>query len=229
MPAPAAVAIPRDHYRQLLLAAGQDLAEASATEIVATGAYGGPGPSMAMLVADAFAVEPAAATELVEPYLEALRELCAERGVAAPSLEVVASGLAAAHHPRLRAPIDLDALVAHLLATVAPQTIAFAARHRDAVLDGSKAVTVRWREPIASGPATLTFDGGDERVAAHVRSVTRVAIADLTPAAVHAPNGTDMREYVDLLRSRYYPRMPDDAVLDVVCFRVTAMAPKRTA
>lgn len=213
--------IPRDHYRQLLLAAGQDLAEASATEIATTGAFGGPGPSATMLVADAFAVEPAAATELVEAYLETLRHRCAERGVSAPSLDDVMSGIARGHHPRCHARIDVDALAEHLRATVAPQTIAMHPRHRAAVLDGSKTVTVRWREPIAPGPATLTFDG-DERVRVRVRSVERVALAGVSPAAVHAEPGTDMREYVDLLRSRHYPGMPVDAILDVVVFALDA-------
>jgi hypothetical protein len=37
---------------------------------------------------------------------------------------------------------------------------------------------------------------------------------------VDAPDDTDMAEYVAQLRDNYYPSMPDDAILDVVRFRV---------
>lgn len=105
------------------------------------------------------------------------------------------------------------------------QTIAFHARHRDAVLDGSKTVTVRWDEGIVPGPAVLRLDG-DERVSGIVRSVAQVAIADLTPIAVREPADADMTEYVRLLRTRYYPAMPDDAVLEVVTFVVDGPLPE---
>jgi hypothetical protein len=53
-----------------------------------------------------------------------------------------------------------------------------------------------------------------------VLEVRRIAAADLSPHDVDAPDDTDMAEYVAQLRDNYYPSMPDDAILDVVRFRV---------
>lgn len=102
------------------------------------------------------------------------------------------------------------------------QVIAFHPRHRTAVLDGSKTVTVRWNEAITVGRAHLALDPADvhDAVDGFVDDVQRVPIDELTPDAVHAPAGTDMDEYVRQLRDNYYPTMPADAILDVVHFHV---------
>jgi hypothetical protein len=90
------------------------------------------------------------------------------------------------------------------------------------VLDGSKTLTVRWDEAITVGPVILSVGPKDDRdvVGATVLEVRRIAAADLSPHDVDAPDDTDMAEYVAQLRDNYYPSMPDDAILDVVRFRV---------
>ena len=101
------------------------------------------------------------------------------------------------------------------------QVIEFHPRHRAAVLDGSKTVTVRWNETINIGPARLTLDStGRETAFGIVLEVQRVPLDDLSAAAVQAPRGTDMPEYVQQLRDNYYPSMPNNAILEVVHFRV---------
>ncbi|WP_344343680.1 hypothetical protein [Agrococcus versicolor] len=109
----ATVTIDRDHYGQLLLSAGQDHAEATATAI-GNGAGGGPGPSFAALVADAFAVDPAAADELADAYRDALRELCGTRGLAVPDDDAMLDGIRRDLRPRRHPGVSLEALVAHL-------------------------------------------------------------------------------------------------------------------
>lgn len=110
------VTIDRDHYRQLLIAAGQDAAEATATAI-GNGADDGPGPSLTALMADAYRVEPGAADDLADAYLEALQHLCRARGLAEPGREDMLDGIAQAFVPRRHPHVSLDALVAHLRRT----------------------------------------------------------------------------------------------------------------
>lgn len=107
------ITIDRDHYRMLLQCAEQDLAEASATAI-GNGARDVPGVSCTAIVAAAFAVEPAAATELVDAYLESLSELCRRRGLQAPTRSDVIDGIVREYHPRFHAAVDLDELRSHL-------------------------------------------------------------------------------------------------------------------
>ena len=104
---------------------------------------------------------------------------------------------------------------------VQQQVIEFNPRHRAAVLNGSKTVTVRWNEAITVGAAWLTFDpAGREVLDGVVLKIQRFPLNKLTAAAVRAPENTDMAEYVRQLRENYYPSMPTDALLDVVHFRI---------
>ena len=104
---------------------------------------------------------------------------------------------------------------------VQQQVIEFNPRHRAAVLNGSKTVTVRWNEAITVGAAWLAFDpAGREVLDGVVLNIERFPLNKLTAAAVRAPENTDMAEYVRQLRENYYPSMPADALLDVVQFRI---------
>lgn len=101
------------------------------------------------------------------------------------------------------------------------QVIEFHPRHRAAVLDGSKTVTVRWNEAIMVGPARLALDAaGLDVVEGVVLDIQRFPHDKLTADAVGAPDDADMAEYVRQLRDNYYPTMPADAILDVVHFRL---------
>ncbi|WP_431790660.1 ASCH domain-containing protein [Kocuria palustris] len=104
---------------------------------------------------------------------------------------------------------------------VQQQVIEFHPRHRAAVLNGTKTLTVRWNEAITVGAAWLAFDpAGREMLDGVVLKIQRFPLNKLTAAAVRAPENTDMVEYVRQLRENYYPSMPTDALLDVVHFRI---------
>ena len=80
---------------------------------------------------------------------------------------------------------------------VQQQVIEFHPRHRAAVLNGTKTLTVRWNEAITVGAAWLAFDpAGREMLDGVVLKIQRFPLNKLTAAAVRAPEITDMAEYV---------------------------------
>lgn len=108
-----------------------------------------------------------------------------------------------------------------------PQTIHFHQKHHDAVQRGEKVTTVRWHEDVRIGPAVFVFDEHPTARPLHgaVTEVTDHPLADLTPAAAHQPEGTDMVEFAHQLRANYYPDMPDDAVVRVAVIALDATPP----
>lgn len=105
------VTVREDHYATLLVMAGQDLAEASATELGATGALVSPGLSFTHVLVDAFAVSPQLAAGFVTSYVDSLESLCHERSLAAPAVEEVLAASLAEHDPGTHAPADLSRIV----------------------------------------------------------------------------------------------------------------------
>lgn len=103
-----------------------------------------------------------------------------------------------------------------------PQVVTFHPRHLDALVAGTKLVTVRWQETIEVGEARFVFDGLPEAgmLDGRVLSVTPHPLSELTASAAHQPPGTDMVRFARELRGNYYPEMPEDAVVTVVEIRV---------
>lgn len=107
-------------------------------------------------------------------------------------------------------------------ASCAHQTVTFHARHHEAILTGTKRLTVRWEEDIHVGPASFVFEpGANLALDGEVLRVELCESEDLSPEAVHETSETDMVEYVDTLRRRYYPNMPQHPQLQIVTFRLT--------
>ncbi|MCP3425164.1 ASCH domain-containing protein [Rothia sp. AR01] len=107
------------------------------------------------------------------------------------------------------------------------QQIMFHPSYYGPILRHQKQTTVRWNEKIHPGSATFHF-GDDENyppMRGWVESVESYPAARLTAEQAHALPGTDMAVFVEDLRTNFYPSMPDDAVLTVVVFKITAPDP----
>lgn len=101
------------------------------------------------------------------------------------------------------------------------RVVRFNRRFVDEVTAGTKTTTVRWNDPIAVGPALLYFeDHPGPALHGEVLSVTAHPLRTLTPGDADLPPETDMTDYRAGLAATY-PSMPEDAVVDVVRFRVT--------
>ena len=86
----------------------------------------------------------------------------------------------------------------------------FASRYYDEIAAGTKTVTIRYRDPIETGPVTLVFedDDGYRSLPAHVDTV----------AARRIDPGADAELLAGL--RQHYPGIPDNAAVEVVNFRV---------
>lgn len=102
------------------------------------------------------------------------------------------------------------------------QTIDFHPDYLAPVRAGTKTTTVRYRETITPGRATLVFAGKEttSKVAATVTEVVPRRLSDLTDADARADGFADRAELVERLRALHYPDMPDDADITVVRFTV---------
>lgn len=109
--------------------------------------------------------------------------------------------------------------------TFATRVVRFHRRYFDAVSEGTKTSTVRWDDPIPLGPALFVFEDHPDNpvVTGEVLTTTRYRLDKLTPAQANLPPDTDMNKYRHGLRG-HYPRLPDDAEVDVVTFAVAGMA-----
>ncbi|MCL6424427.1 ASCH domain-containing protein [Brachybacterium sp. JHP9] len=99
--------------------------------------------------------------------------------------------------------------------------IRFHPRYYEAVLDGTKTATTRFDEPCAAGPAWLLFefDEGYRRLRASVDSVTPKRFDQITDEDAQREGCETAAELQDLLRT-HYPEIRDDAVVEVVRFRL---------
>lgn len=102
-----------------------------------------------------------------------------------------------------------------------PRLLRFSPVHWDSVVGGVKTATTRFNDPSAPGPATLLFEFDDRyrSLPGVVESVERVRFADISDAQA-ALEGCTADELRDALRTRYYPGIADDDVVDFVRFRV---------
>lgn len=96
------------------------------------------------------------------------------------------------------------------------QRVTFHERYFADIVCGRKTTSVRWNEGSTTGPAV--FYCGDHEIPGAIVSVSRVRLCDAKPSDLHAPPGTDVREFADALRRNYYPEMPSDALVDVIEF-----------
>lgn len=102
----------------------------------------------------------------------------------------------------------------------AAQVLYFHRAYLDAVRTGRKTSTVRFRDPVETGPVNMVFELDDEVVLSGV--VTRVVskrVAELTEADAVADGFRDLAELRDKLRFHYPDIEPTDDV-GVVHFRL---------
>lgn len=94
------------------------------------------------------------------------------------------------------------------------------------VRDGSKRQTIRIDDPFRPGPALIVFDkagGGSTVLGAVVDSVVPVARRDLTEEIARRDGFADLAE-LNAALDRHYPGLGDDALTDVVTFRLSGEA-----
>ncbi|MFJ7158681.1 ASCH domain-containing protein [Streptomyces sp. NPDC101118] len=108
------------------------------------------------------------------------------------------------------------------LRTTATQALHFHPAYLDAVRAGRKTTTVRFRDPVETGPVNMVFELDDEVVLPGV--ITRITsrkVAELTEADAVADGFRDLAELQDRLRLHYPDIKPtDDAA--IVHFRLTS-------
>ncbi|MFD9081154.1 ASCH domain-containing protein [Streptomyces erythrochromogenes] len=100
------------------------------------------------------------------------------------------------------------------------QTLAFHRTYLDAVRTGRKTTTVRFRDPVETGPVNMVFELDDEVVLSGV--VTHIAsksVAELTEADAVADGFRDLAELHDRLRF-HYPDIKSTDDITVVHFRL---------
>ncbi|MFE7096716.1 ASCH domain-containing protein [Streptomyces erythrochromogenes] len=104
----------------------------------------------------------------------------------------------------------------------AVQDLHFHPAYLDAVRTGRKTTTVRFRDPVETGPVNMVFESDDEVVLPGV--ITRIVsrrVAELTEADAVADGFSDLAELQDRLRFHYPDIKPtDDAT--IVHFRRTS-------
>lgn len=105
----------------------------------------------------------------------------------------------------------------------AKRVLRFNKRYYDDVASGSKTVTVRWDDPIAVGPATFIFEDHPDSptIEGEVLTVDSYPLEGLTIEQLKRPAGSDVPALKTALRERY-PKMPNDASVDVVTFTITS-------
>lgn len=136
------------------------------------------------------------------------------------------------HHPGIRVLVaTADGLrsvpVAELLpwaySSPAPavRPLRFHPDYLDAVLAGEKTTTVRFRDPVETGPVSLLFESDEEVVLpGRVTRVVAKRVAELTEEDAQADGFRDLAELGAKLRFHYPGIAPQDAVT-VVHFEVT--------
>ncbi len=99
--------------------------------------------------------------------------------------------------------------------------VRFNGRYHDAIAAGLKTATVRYRDPIAVGPALFMFedDGGYRRMRGIIDQVESRRFDALTMEDAGAENIASVDGLRDGLRG-HYPGITDDALMDVVRFHL---------
>lgn len=105
----------------------------------------------------------------------------------------------------------------------AKRVLRFNQRYYDDVASGSKTVTLRWDDPIAVGPATFVFEDHPDNLTidGEVLTIECFPLEGLTVEQLKRLPGNDVVALKTALRE-HYPKMPDDASVDVVTFTITS-------
>ncbi|MEW2615306.1 ASCH domain-containing protein [Streptomyces sp. NPDC047880] len=108
------------------------------------------------------------------------------------------------------------------LRSSAIQALHFHPAYLDAVRAGRKTTTVRFRDPVETGPVNMVFELDDEVVLPGViTQITSKRVAELTEADAIADGFRDLAELQDRLRFHYPDiKSTDDAT--IVHFRLTS-------
>ncbi|MBM6588702.1 ASCH domain-containing protein [Brevibacterium sp. RIT 803] len=106
----------------------------------------------------------------------------------------------------------------------APQRLLrFHPRYYEATTSGRKSLTVRWKESHSPGPALAYFENTQHGpVPVDITSVNTHRLSELTPQILQLQTGSSTEGYMTNLRN-HYPTMPEDADVDVVTFRLSAV------
>ncbi|UVI34995.1 ASCH domain-containing protein [Brevibacterium spongiae] len=99
----------------------------------------------------------------------------------------------------------------------------FNARYHGSVIDGTKTLTVRWNEAHRPGPALAYFEDTDHgTVPVDITSVTAKRLDELTATDLGLSRASALDRYIANLHG-HYPAMPDDATVEILRFRRTAL------
>ncbi|MEV7612089.1 ASCH domain-containing protein [Streptomyces sp. NPDC089799] len=106
------------------------------------------------------------------------------------------------------------------LGSTAMQALHFHRAYLDAVRTGRKTSTVRFRDPVETGPVNMVFELDDEVVLSGVVTrITSKSVAELTEADAIADGFRDLAELQDRLRF-HYPDITSIDDVSVVHFRL---------
>lgn len=104
--------------------------------------------------------------------------------------------------------------------STATQTLYFHPDYLDAVRAEQKTTTVRFRDPVETGPVSLVFESDDEvALPGVVTQVTAKTMAQLSESDARADGFRDLAELHDRLRF-HYPRIEPTDTVAVVHFRL---------
>ncbi|GHC84448.1 ASCH domain-containing protein [Streptomyces flavofungini] len=108
------------------------------------------------------------------------------------------------------------------LRSAAMQSLYFHRTYLDAVRTGRKTTTVRFRDPVETGPVNMVFELDDEVVLPGVvTQITSKGVATLTEADAVADGFRDLAELQDKLRF-HYPDIRSTDDVTIVHFRLTS-------
>jgi len=94
-----------------------------------------------------------------------------------------------------------------------PQRLRFRATHLPAVRDGSKRVTMRFRDPVEVGPAILVFGSGDEvHLPGRITSAVARPVNRVTDDEARADGFASAAGVLPGLRDYYPGLQPDDEI-----------------
>lgn len=107
--------------------------------------------------------------------------------------------------------------------TTAQRLLRFHERYFDAVTSARKTLTVRWDESHTLGLALAYFEHADRTtLPVDITSVETHRLSELTAQTLQLKKDSSLTGYVSNLRD-HYPRMPEDAQVDLVTFRLSAV------
>jgi cytidine deaminase len=102
-----------------------------------------------------------------------------------------------------------------------PRIVYFHGRHYDSIISGRKTATVRYRDPLAVGPAAFVFADGQSvrHLDGEVKAVCARTVATLSDDDAHREDFEDRASFLSAL-AQHYPDLVEADVVDVVTFRL---------